>query len=43
MYQAFQMLSIPRDDSDDAVGFNETFKKITTVAMQVININDKNY
>lgn len=43
VFQAFQMLSIPKEDSDDAVGFNETFKKIITVAIQVININDKNY
>lgn len=43
VYQAFQMLAIPREDSDDAVGFNDTFKKIITVAVQVININDKNY
>jgi hypothetical protein len=43
VYQAFQMLAIPREDSDEAVGFNDTFKKIITVAVQVININDKNY
>ncbi len=43
LYQAFQMLAIPREDSDEAVGFNETFKKIISVAIQVISINDKNY
>jgi hypothetical protein len=43
LYQAFQMLAIPREDSDEAVGFNDTFKKIISVAIQVISINDKNY
>lgn len=42
-YQAFQMLNIPKEESDEAIGFNEMFKKIITVGMQIINFNYKNY
>ncbi len=43
IYQVFQMLSIPKEDSEEAIGLNETFKKIISVAQQVISINDKIY
>lgn len=42
-YQAFQMLAIPKEETEDAIGLNETFKKIISVAQQVISINDKIY
>jgi hypothetical protein len=37
------MLNIPKEDGDDGIGLNDTFKKIISVAQQVIAINDKIY
>lgn len=38
------MLSITDDNgTDETIAFNDTFKKIITVAQQVISINDKIY
>ena len=42
-YQAFQMLTVPKEDNDESVSFNDTFKKIITVAQQTITINEKIY
>ena len=36
------MLAIA-EEGDESISFNETFKKIITVAQQVISINDKIY
>lgn len=45
IYQAFQMLVISDENGggEESIAFNETFKKIITVAQQVISINDKLY
>jgi hypothetical protein len=42
-FQAFQMLNIPKEEGEDGIGLNDTFKKIISVAQQVISLNDKIY
>lgn len=37
------MLTIADENGDEAIAFNETFKKIITIAQEVIKINDKIY
>jgi len=37
------MLTIPKEEGEDGIGLNDTFKKIISVAQQVIAINDKIY
>jgi len=37
------MLQISEDGDESTITFNETFKKIITVAQQVISINEKIY
>lgn len=32
VYQAFQILTVPEDNAEDSMAFNETFKKIVSVA-----------